>query len=221
MKLLVNALVKFICGLLAVGMLLFLPAGALNYPGGLRLAALLFAPMLLLGIVLFVKAPKLLEKRLNHRETQDAQKRVVGFSVVVFTTGFMLAGLDFRFGWTKVPGWLVILASVLLLASYLMYAEVMRENAYLSRTIEVQKGQKVVDTGLYGVVRHPMYAATVVLFLSMPLVLGSWLSLAVFCGYPLLIVVRILNEEKLLRAELAGYEEYTRRVKYRLIPFVW
>ena len=198
MKLLVNALVKFICGLLAVGMLLFLPAGALNYPGGLRLAALLFAPMLLLGIVLFVKAPKLLEKRLNHRETQAAQKRVVGFSVVVFTTGFMLAGLDFRFGWTKVPGWLVILASVLLLASYLMYAEVMRENAYLSRTIEVQKGQKVVDTGLYGVVRHPMYAATVVLFLSMPLVLGSIWAFLVFLAYPALMVKRIRNEEQVL-----------------------
>lgn len=221
MKLAMNALIKYVCGLALMGLLLFVPAGTLAWTGGWRLMGLLFVPMLALGIALLVKAPELLQKRLNSREGETAQRKVVGMSALIFLLGFAAAGLDARFGWSHMPGWIVTAASVLFLASYGMYAEVMRENAYLSRTIEVQKGQKVVDTGLYGVVRHPMYAASVLMFLSMPLVLGSWVALVVFLGYPAAIVLRIRNEEKLLLRELPGYDVYVRKVKYRLIPFVW
>lgn len=221
MKLLISALTKYLAGLILVGLILFLPAGTLNYPNGWLFCGLLFLPMLALGIVLFRKAPELLEKRLRSKEKQTEQKQVIGVSLFMFVGGFVLAGLDFRFGWTCVPGWLVAAASVLLLVSYGLYAEVMRENAWLSRTVEVQEGQTVVGTGLYGIVRHPMYAVTTVLFLSIPLVLGSWIAFGVFLLYPALMVKRIRAEERLLEAELPGYTDYQKKVKYRLIPFLW
>jgi len=220
-KLAIDALIKYICGFVLMGMLLFLPAGTLAWMGGWYLMALLFVPMLVLGVFLLWKEPELLQKRLNSKEIEETQKKVVGLSALVFLLGFVLAGLDFRFGWTQAPGWVAGIAALLFLASYGLYAEVMRENAYLSRTIEVQKGQRVVDTGLYGIVRHPMYAATVVMFLSMPLVLGSWISLIVFLAYPILIAVRIRNEEQVLRTGLTGYDAYMKKVKYRLIPYIW
>lgn len=221
MKLLMNALCKYVCGFVLMGLLLFGPAGSIAWAGGWRLMIILFIPMLVLGIVLLLKAPGLLQKRLNSREAEKTQKKVVGLSALVFLVGFVLAGLDFRFGWTRVPMWLSMIASIMFLLSYGMYAEIMRENAYLSRTIEVQDGQQVVDTGLYAVVRHPMYAATVMMFMSMPLVLGSWISLVVFQAYPVLIAARIRNEEQVLIAGLAGYGDYMKKVKYRLIPFIW
>lgn len=220
-KLLFSALTKFLCGLVLVGALLFLPAGSFAYAGGWLFIALLFIPMIFLGAVLLIKAPALLEKRLGAKEKENTQKGVVALSGLLFLVGFIVAGLDYRFAWSHVPTWLVIVSSVVLLASYALYAEVMRENAYLSRTIEVQEGQKVVDTGLYGIVRHPMYAVTVWLFLSIPLVLGSFWSLLCFAPYPIVIIVRILNEEKVLTAELDGYADYKKKVKYRLIPFIW
>ena len=177
--------------------------------------------MMILGVILFVKAPELLEKRLQSKEKENTQKGVVAASGLMFIGAFVFAGFDYRFGWTRVPMWLVIVASVILLASYGMYAEVMRENAYLSRTVEVQDGQKVVDTGLYSIVRHPMYAVTVWLFLSIPLVLGSFFSFLCFLPYIAVIVIRIKNEEKVLLSGLEGYKEYTQKVKYRLIPFIW
>ena len=194
-KLIFSALTKYLMGLLMVGLLLFLPAGTLRYTGGLLFTLLLFVPMFLLGVVLLVKAPELLEKRLRSRETESAQKSVIALSLLMFVGGFVVAGLDFRFGWSDAPMTVTVCASVVLLVSYGLYAEVMRENAYLSRTVEVQEGQKVVDTGLYGIVRHPMYAVTTLLFLSIPLVLGSWISFAIFLIYPLLLVKRIANEE--------------------------
>lgn len=221
MKLLISALTKYLAGLFLVGLILFLPAGTLNYPGGWLFCGLLFVPMLILGIVLWRKAPALLEKRLRSKEKLSAQKSVIGLSLLMFVGGFSLAGLDFRFGWTRVPDWLVIAAACLLLLSYGLYAEVMRENAWLSRTVEVQEGQQVVDSGLYGIVRHPMYAVTTVLFLSIPLVLGSWIAFAVFLIYPALMVKRIRSEEQLLEAELPGYTDYQKKVKYRMIPFLW
>lgn len=220
-KLLISAVIKYLSGLLMVGALLFLPAGTLRYPGGLLFTALLFVPMLLLGAVLFLKAPELLEKRLQSKEKESAQKGVIALSLFMFVGGFVLAGLDFRFGWSTVPLWVTITAAVLLLLSYALYAEVMRENAYLSRTVEVHEGQKVVDTGLYGIMRHPMYAVTTLLFLSIPLVLGSWIAFAVFLVYPVLMVLRIKNEEKVLAEGLPGYREYQKKVKYRMIPFIW
>ncbi len=221
MKLFLQALFKFLFGTALVGALLFLPAGGFGFWNGWLFAGLLFVPMLFLGIVLFIKAPDLLEKRLNAKEKQGAQRGVVALSALIFLGGFIVAGLDFRFGWSYVPLWAVIAASAVLLVSYALYAEVMRENAYLSRTIEVQAGQKVIDKGLYGVVRHPMYAVTLWLFLAIPVVLGSWWALAVLALYIPVIAVRILNEEKLLTAELDGYADYKTRVKYRLVPFVW
>ena len=221
MRLLCKALVKFIVGLILVGVLLFLPAGSLGYSNGWLLMGLLFIPMLLLGVVMLLKAPALLEKRLNAKEREGAQKGLVAMSGVLFIAGFVVAGLDFRFGWSQIPLWIVTIASVILLISYALYAEVMRENAYLSRTVEVQEGQKVIDTGLYGIVRHPMYAVTVWLFLAIPVVLGSWWSFVCFLPYIAVIVVRIRNEEKVLAAGLDGYAEYQKRVKYRLLPLVW
>ena len=221
MKLLVNALIKFLAGLLLVGALLFLPAGSFGYTNAWLFIAILFLPMLLLGIVLLIKSPALLAKRLDAKEKQNTQKGVVAASGLLFLAGFIVAGLDFRFGWTCVPEWCVILASVILIASYALYAEVMRENAYLSRTIEVQEGQKVVDTGLYGIVRHPMYSATLMLFLAMPVVLGSVYAFIIFLVYPFIIAKRIKGEELLLENELAGYREYKKKVKYRLFPGIW
>ena len=221
MKLAISALIKFTVGLALVGLLLFLPAGTLSYANGWLFIGLLFLPMLLLGIVLLIRSPELLEKRLGAKEKENTQKGVVAASGLLFIVGFAVAGFDFRFGWSKMPLWVVIVASVVLLISYALYAEVMRENAYLSRTVEVREGQKVVDTGLYGIVRHPMYAVTVWLFLSIPVVLGSWWACLCFLPYVALIVIRIINEEKLLTSELEGYEEYKKRVKYRLLPFIW
>lgn len=221
MKLLLSALTKFTCGLLLVCLLLFLPAGTLAYPYGWLLVGLLFGPMLIAGFVMLFKSPEFLTKRLDAKEKQAAQKGVLAFSALMFIAGFVVAGLDFRFGWSRMPFWVTVTASVLFLIAYVLYAEVMRENAYLSRTIKVEEGQKVVDTGLYGIVRHPMYAVTVLLFLMMPLVLGSWYALIPFAFYPVIIIVRLTDEEKLLTKELPGYADYKKKVKYRLIPFIW
>ncbi len=220
-NLILRALTKYLAGLLMVGTLLFVPAGTLFYHGAWLFIALLFVPMLLLGIILLLKAPELLEKRLQTKEAENDQKAVIALSLLMFVGGFAVAGLDHRFGWSHFPPWLTILSAALLLFSYALYGEVMRENAYLSRTVEVQKGQKVVDTGLYGIVRHPMYAATMLLFLSIPLVLGSWCSFAIFLIYPLLLVKRIKNEEAVLTEGLPGYAEYKKKVKYRMIPLIW
>ena len=221
MKLLLNALIKFLIGLLLVALLIFLPAGTILYPGGLLFLGLLFVPMLIMGIVMLARARDLLAKRLDAKEKQAAQKGVQSLAGLVFMAGFVLAGLDFRFGWSDMPLPVVIAASVIFLIGYGLYAEVMRENAYLSRTVKVEEGQTVISTGLYGIVRHPMYLASVLMFLSIPLVMGSWYALIPFAFYPVLMVVRILDEEKLLSAELSGYEAYKRKVKYRMIPFIW
>ena len=221
MKLLLNALAKFLIGLLLVGLLIFLPAGTLAYPGGILFLCLLFIPMLLMGIVMLARARDLLAKRLDAKEKQAAQKGVQSLSGLVFIAGFVLAGLDFRFSWSNVPLPVVIAASVIFLVGYGLYAEVMRENAYLSRTVKVEEGQTVVSTGLYGIIRHPMYTASILMFLSIPLIMGSWYALLPFAFYPVLMVIRIKDEEKLLTAELQGYAEYKTKVKYRLIPFLW
>lgn len=221
MKLLCRGLAKYILGLLMVGVLVFLPAGTLSFINGWIFIAALFIPILIMGIILFVKAPKLLEKRLDSKEKENEQKGIISFSAVVFILGFVVAGLDHRFNWSSISRGFEISAIVVFLLSYVLYAEVMRENAYLSRTIEIQDGQKVVDTGLYGIVRHPMYMATVIMFLSVPLILGSWYSFIVFLFYPILMVVRIKNEEKVLSQGLEGYMEYKEKVKYRMIPFIW
>ena len=221
MKLLRNALTKFACGLLLVGLLIFLPAGTLAYTYGWLFMGLLFGPMLIAGFVMLVKAPAFLEKRLDAKEKQATQKGVLAFSGLMFIAGFVVAGLDFRFGWSTMPAWVIITASVLFLVAYALYAEVMRENAYLSRTIKVEIGQTVVDTGMYAIVRHPMYAVTILLFLMIPLVLGSWYALIAFAFYPAIIIVRLTDEENLLIQELPGYAEYMKKVKFRLIPFIW
>lgn len=220
-KLLAQGLLKMLSGMLIVGLVLFLPAGSWNYFNGWLFCGLLFLPMLVLGALLLWKAPALLEKRLNTKEQEKAQMAVVAVSSLLFLAAFVAAGLDFRFGWTHVPIWLVCLAAVLQLAAYGLYAEVMRENAWLSRTVEVQENQKVIDTGLYGIIRHPMYTATILLFLAMPLVLGSWVSFAIMLFFPVVIVFRIRNEEQVLETGLAGYREYKQRVRCRLLPFIW
>jgi len=221
MKLLLNALTKFLFGLLLVGLLLFLPAGTLSYANGWLLVGLLFAPMLIAGFVMLFKSPAFLEKRLDVKEKQGTQKGVVAFSGLMFIAGFVVAGLDYRYGWSRMPVAVTVIASVLFLLAYVLYAEVMRENAYLSRTVKVEAGQTVVDTGLYGIVRHPMYMATILLFLMMPLILGSWYSLIAFAFYPVIILVRLKDEEALLTRELPGYADYKRKVKYRILPFIW
>ena len=220
MKLLGNALIKFICGLLLVGVLIFLPTGTLYFTKGWLLIGLLFVPMLIAGFVMFFKSPDFLAKRLDVKEKQATQKGVVAFSGLMFIAGFIVAGLDYRFGWSRMSLPVTITASVLFLLAYVLYAEVMRENAYLSRTIQVEEGQKVVDTGLYGIVRHPMYMATVLLFLMIPIVLGSWYALILFAFYPAIIIVRLKDEEKLLTKELPGYAQYKQKVKYRIIPCI-
>lgn len=221
MKLFVSAIAKFLLGVVLVGVLVFWPAGTLNYSGGIIFMCALFVPMFIAGFVMMAKSPQLLAKRLNAKEKEREQSLVVKLSGLMFLVGFILAGLDFRFGWIKLPFAVNVVGTVIFLVSYALYAEVLRENAYLSRTIEIQEGQKVVDTGLYGIVRHPMYAVTLTLFLSMPLILGSLISFVVFLAYPFIIAARIKNEEKVLTEGLEGYSEYKQKVKYRLIPFVW
>ena len=221
MKLLISAISKFLCGLLMVGLLIFLPAGSLHFANGWLLIALLFVPMLIAGFVMLAKSPELLAKRLDVKEKQGTQKGIIALSGLMFIAGFVVAGLDHRFSWSEVPPAVVIAASVLFVAAYGLYGQVLRENAYLSRTIRVEEGQKVIDTGLYGVVRHPMYMATILLFLMMPLVLGSWYALIPFACYPAIIIVRLKDEEELLCRELPGYTEYQKKVTYRIIPFIW
>lgn len=221
MKLLISALLKFVLGVILVGILVFLPAWTINYPNGWLFMGILFIPMFIVGIVLFFKSPFLLEKRLNNKEKQKTQQGVVKLSGLMFLGGFIVSSLDFRFGWSKVPVWVVIVAVGLFLIGYVMYAFVLKQNAYLSRTIKVEANQKVISTGLYGVVRHPMYLATLLMFLPMPLILGSFYGLIAFTLYPVIIVIRLLNEEKVLCCELDGYKEYQDKVRYRLIPFIW
>ena len=216
-----SAIAKFTLGVVLVGLLIFLPAGTLAYTNGWLLMGILFVPMFLAGLVMMAKNPNLLKSRLNAKEKEQEQSLVVKLSGLMFLVGFIVAGLDFRFGWCPLPQSISYGAAVAFLIAYVLYAEVLRENTYLSRTIEVQAGQTVVDTGLYGIVRHPMYAVTLLLFLSMPLVLGSVISFVIFLAYPLLIAKRIKNEEQVLEAGLPGYTEYKQKIKYRMIPFVW
>ena len=220
-KLFLQAIIKFLAGVVMVGALIFLPAWSFAYVEGWIFMGILFIPMFVAGIVMMFKSPDLLKSRLSAKETEKEQKLVIGLSLLMFIGAFVVAGLNFRFKWLEIPFWSVILAACIFIAAYIFYAEVLRENAYLSRTIEVQEGQKVVDTGLYGVVRHPMYMVTLVLFLSMPFVLGSLFSFFIMLVYIPIIVVRIINEEKFLEKELNGYTEYKKKVKYRLIPFIW
>ena len=219
--LLTQALIKFFAGILLVGLLLFLPAGSFAYWQGWLLMGVLFVPMLIAGIVMLAKSPELLRKRLNSREKEGEQKTVVALNGLLFIISFVTAGLNWRYDCWVLPEWTVWTAAALFILSYILYAEVLRENEYLSRTIEVQEGQKVIDTGLYGIVRHPMYMATVILFLSMPLVLGSPISLFIMLGYIPVIARRIRNEEAVLTSGLDGYKEYKTRVKYKVIPFIW
>lgn len=220
-KLFVQAILKFLLGAVLVGLLLFLPAGTFAFFSGWLLMGILFIPMFGAGIVMMVKNPELLAKRLNAKEKLGKQQLVVKLSGLMFVAGFVLAGLNFRFGWYTLPRAVSLVAAAVFLLAYVLYAEVMRENTYLSRTVEVQEGQKVIDTGLYGIVRHPMYSTTLLLFLSIPLVLGSLYALPVFLAYPFIIAVRIKSEEAFLKNELPGYGEYMKKVKYRLIPFIW
>ena len=220
-KLLTQALAKFFLGVLLLGILIFLPAGSFHYWQGWLLMGILFVPMFVAGLVMLAKNPDLLRKRLNAKEQEEEQKTVVKLSGLLFIAAFVVAGLNWRFDWWVLPDWAVWIAAGLFLASYLLYAEVLRENTYLSRTIEVQENQKVIDTGLYGVVRHPMYMATTVLFLAMPLVLASPISFVIMLGYIPVIAKRIKNEEDVLEQGLEGYAEYKKKVKYRMIPFIW
>ena len=219
--LVLNGLVKYIAGLVIMALLLFLPAGTMHYLGGWRLLLLLFVPMLIFGIVLVIAAPDLLARRLKSKEKRSVQSGIIRFSGLMFIAGFVVAGLDFRFVWSVVPQAVVYTAEALFLISYILYAEVMRENEWLSRTVEVSVGQRVVSTGLYSIVRHPMYTTTVLLFLTMPLILGSWWAFTIFLLYIPMIVARIIDEERLLAVELDGYAEYCKCVRWRLLPFVW
>ncbi len=220
-RLLIQAVFKFLLGVALVGILVFLPAGTLSFFNGWLLMGILFIPMLLARIVMMIKNPELLKKRLNGKEERREQNIVVKLSGLMFCAGFIIAGLGVRFKWYALPRGVVLVGVILFLIAYLLYAEVLRENTYLSRTIEVQSGQKVIDTGLYGIVRHPMYSATVLLFLAMPVVLGSVYAFLIFLLYPFIIVMRLKNEEELLEKELDGYRVYMQKVKYRLIPFIW
>ena len=217
----IQAIGKFLLGVIILGLLIFLPAGSLQYWQGWLLMGILFVPMFCAGLVMMAKNQELLRKRLYAKEEEKEQKMVVKLSGLLFIAAFIVAGLNWRFSWYILPNWAVWISAVIFLACYLLYAEVLRENTYLSRTIEVQENQKVIDTGLYGIVRHPMYSATTLLFLAMPLVLASPISFAIMLLYIPLIVIRINNEEKVLEEGLMGYKEYKTRVKYRLIPFIW
>lgn len=220
-KLFFQAIIKFILGVLVIGLLLFIPANTIYYWNGWLFMGLLFVPMFIAGIILMIKNPELLRKRLNAKEKENEQKQVIAFSGVMFLVGFIIAGLNYKYNWIVIPNIVVIISAVLFILAYILYAEVLRENTYLSRTIEVQENQKVIDTGLYGVVRHPMYAITILLFLTMPLILGSIVSFIIFLVYPIIISKRIKNEEKVLEKELLGYTEYKKKVKYKVIPFIW
>ncbi len=220
-KLFVQALVKFFLGVVLVGILIFLPAGTLNFFNGQLLMALLFIPMFMAGIILMILNPGLLRKRLDARESEEEQKAVVAMSGLIFVSAFVLAGLNYRFSWFLMPRWSVYTGATVFLFSNVLYAEVLRENTYLSRTIEVQQDQKVIDTGMYGIVRHPMYAVTILLFLSMPVVLGSPISFLIMLFYIPVIAKRIKNEEEVLKNGLQGYDEYMTKVRYRVIPFIW
>ena len=217
----IRSLQKFFLGIVVIGLLLFLPAGSFRYWNAWVLMGILFVPMFIVGVIMLAVNPELLRKRLNAKEEQQEQRAVVVLSSVLFIVAFVLAGLNWRFGWCSLPNWVIWLATGLFLASYIMYAEVLRENTYLSRTVEIQENQKVIDTGLYGIVRHPMYTASTIMFLMMPLVLGSLISFLIMLLYIPIIVKRIRNEENLLEKELVGYVEYKRRVRYKMIPFVW
>ena len=221
LKLFLHAITKFILGVVMVGLLIFLPAGTFSYFNGWLFMGILFIPMFFAGIVMMFTNPDLLKKRLNAKEKQEEQSIVIKLSGCMFLAGFMIAGFGVRFGWYMLPDKVAIVFAVVFLLAYILYAEVLRENTYLSRTIEVQENQKVIDTGLYGIVRHPMYSVTLLLFLSMPLVLGSIYSFLVFLAYPFIIAKRIEGEEKFLESELSGYYEYKQKVKYRLLPFIW
>ncbi len=220
-KLFLHAIIKYILGVLIIGSLIFIPANSFEYWNGWLFMGLLFIPMFVAGIVLMFKNPELLKKRLNSKEKEKEQKLVLILSGIMFLTGFIIAGLNFRNKWTEIPNIVVIISAILFVLAYILYAEVLRENMYLSRTIEVQDNQKVIDTGLYSIVRHPMYAITILLFLTMPLILGSIISFLIFLVYPFIIRIRIINEEKILEQDLKGYSEYKKKVKYRLIPFLW
>jgi len=220
-KLFFEALLKFLLGVILIGLLIFIPANTINYFNGWLFMILLFVPMFIAGIVMMIKSPNLLRSRLDAKEKENEQKSVVVLSGLMFIIGFIIAGLNYRFNWIKLPNFVVIIASIIFLLSYIIYAEVLRENTFLSRTIKVQKNQKVIDTGLYGIVRHPMYFATLFLFLSMPLILNSIISFIIFLIYPFIIIKRINNEEKILEKELKGYKEYKKKVKYKMIPFIW
>ena len=220
-KLLISGLIKLFSGLGIIAAMLFWPAGTWHYPYAWLFIGLLFVPMTIMGVWLFIYQPELLAKRLNPMEKELAQKGVVALSGLMFIGGFILCGLDYRFSWTNMPLWLTIVASIIFLVGYMLYAEVMRENAYLSRTVEVQEGQQLIDTGLYSIVRHPMYTATILMFVSMPVVLGSLWALLVFGIYPLLMVMRIKNEEIVLAKGLKGYTDYQKRVRWRLLPGIW
>ena len=217
----IDAIKKYIAGVVLVGAILFLSAGGFSYMGAWLLMALLFIPMLILGIIMLVYSPLLLQQRLDAKEKREPQKMVTLLTSLMFVAGFVVAGLDYRFSLTQMPSWLIVVASILFFISYILYAEVVRENQWLSRTIDVKENQKVVKDGLYGMVRHPMYTSTIVMFISMPLVLGSWLALPLFLVYLPVIVARIIDEEKLLRETLDGYNEYCSQVRWRLIPFIW
>ena len=221
MKLFGRAIAKFLCGVLLLGLLLFLPAGTLRWRQGWLLMGILFVPMFAAGLVMMKRSPELLKKRLNAREEQGEQRRVILLSALMFLAAFVVAGLNFRYRWIVLPEWVSWAFAGVFLLAYALYAEVLRENEWLSRTVEVQQGQKVVDTGLYGVVRHPMYMSTLLLFLSMPLVLGSVLSLVIMLAYLPIIARRIRNEEQVLEKGLAGYAEYKRKVRYRILPYIW
>ncbi len=220
-KLFFQAIIKFILGVLVIGLLLFTPANTIYYWNGWLFMGLLFVPMFIAGIILMIKNPELLRKRLNAKEKENEQKQVIAFSGLMFLIGFIIAGLNYKYNWIVIPNIVVIISSILFILAYILYAEVLRENTYLSRTIEVQENQKVVDTGLYGIIRHPMYAVTILLFLTMPLILGSIVSFVIFLAYPIIIAKRIKNEEKVLEKELLGYEEYKSKVRYKVIPFIW
>ncbi|MBE6153555.1 MAG: isoprenylcysteine carboxylmethyltransferase family protein [Firmicutes bacterium] len=221
LKLFFEAIIKFVLGVLIVALLLFLPANTINYWNGWLFMGLLFIPMFIVGIIMMIKDPNLLKNRLNVKEKESEQKEVVVLSGLMFLVGFIIAGLNYKYNWIVLPNIIIIISSVIFILSYILYAEVLRENAFLARTVEVQKNQKVIDTGLYGIVRHPMYTATIFLFLSMPLILGSIISFIIFLIYPFIIAKRIKNEEEVLEKELKGYLEYKNKVKYKIIPFIW
>lgn len=220
-KLFFKAILRCLAGLLLIGLALFVPANSISYWNAWLLIGLLFVPMIIVAVVLMIKNPELLRKRLNTNEKEKEQKQVVLVSSLMFLVGFIIAGLNYRYNWIVMPNIVVIVSSILFLVAYILYAEVLRENVYLSRTVEVQENQKVIDTGLYSIVRHPMYTITILLFLTMPLILGSLISFIIFLVYPILIAKRIKNEEEVLEKDLNGYKEYKNKVKYKLIPFVW